>query len=374
MFAGMRAFAQGLANSMMETPIIVSNRTAPAKDPSNPNGDDLVSFEEPSFTVLGWFVSSLSKSVTSTGGMDVVVEQDTVRVPVGTDIRSGARVTIRGQDWTALDTSDDDSVTSGLDVAQLKNHFVKGAMSGANAAAEKALPRIQKHAPVRKLFRGGSTRIVHGYRVPRQQAFKVPTTAGKVTSVRNRETAAEGSVSDIQFAHPNAERPSFRIRRAGQTFEVSGDFRRLAEPGRLAAVHTTSVLRSRGRVISVREGRVSGDKLVDPSGRRLLTSRGRFEVKAGRANFRSPEDGRERVGGRLRGEIYIEPATFDGSEVWAYIVSPTKDPETGYPYNRAQEFGTVHNRAHPFMRPGLRESAKDLSREVGRHVKAGSQK
>lgn len=109
MYGGIRSFAQALANGFMEEPIIIRNRLGAAKDDANPYGDDTVDYESSSTTVNGWFVSNLTKSVDSTGGMDVVVEDDVVRFPVGTVVRPGAKLTIRGKEWRALDSSDDET-------------------------------------------------------------------------------------------------------------------------------------------------------------------------------------------------------------------------------------------------------------------------
>lgn len=76
-----------------------------------------------------------------------------------------------------------------------------------------------------------------------------------------------------------------------------------------------------------------------------LTSRGRWELKSGRALFNSP-GGRVTLGGRLRGEIHDDPAE-GGGPVWiARVVSPT-------PYAKYVEFGTRRSRAQPYLRPAL---------------------
>lgn len=76
-----------------------------------------------------------------------------------------------------------------------------------------------------------------------------------------------------------------------------------------------------------------------------LTSRGKFELRSGRADFINP-DGSRTLGGTLRGEIHVEPAQGSGPVWIARVVSPTR-------YARYQELGTRHNRAHPYMRPAL---------------------
>lgn len=75
-----------------------------------------------------------------------------------------------------------------------------------------------------------------------------------------------------------------------------------------------------------------------------LTARGRYELKAGRANFTSA--GGTTLGGRLRGEIHTVPAESGGTRWTARVVSPT-------PYAKYVEFGTRHSRAQPYLRPAL---------------------
>lgn len=118
MFAGIRAFSQALANGFMETPVTITNRLLVGqKDPTNPYGDDTVDWEPTSVVVNGWYVNALSKSTTSIGGMDTVVEEDTIRLPIGTVVRQGAKMTINGHDWTAVDVSDDETWPAMLKVS-----------------------------------------------------------------------------------------------------------------------------------------------------------------------------------------------------------------------------------------------------------------
>ncbi len=75
----------------------------------------------------------------------------------------------------------------------------------------------------------------------------------------------------------------------------------------------------------------------------LLTSRGRYELRTGRANIRA--GGRTAVGGRLRSEIAYTRAAGE-RVITAYVESPT-------PYAKYVEFGTRHNRAQPYLRPAF---------------------
>jgi len=118
------------------------------------------------------------------------------------------------------------------------------------------------------------------------------------------------------------------------------------------------------------------------SGTFALTARGRYELKRGRAFFGAKDENdsfhqvkrpegwsgdhedrrgirvvETRLGGRLRNEIYTTPPVRRGQWIWVWVVSPT-------PYARYQEFGTRHNRAHPFLRPALYEARRFLPNAI----------
>jgi hypothetical protein len=246
-------------------------------------------------------------------------------------------------------------------------------------ATDIAVQHAKRHAPVRKLFKGSSFTTKNGFRAP----------------VVHRVRAG-----DVQrMGHANSFRPLLRNRTGDTTTFFSGDFRRVRS-GRLVALGSSARESTIGEQSPAAFGRfkatkvgveggtadtgevavfqkVGGGKLkkLDTgqqtfSGRNFLTSRGRFEVRSGRANFTSPS-GITRVGGRLRGEIHAEgPEVYQGV-IWGYVVSATKDPETGTFYPYYQEFGSAHNRPHPFLRPGLADSRGALKREIRAAVRLG---
>jgi hypothetical protein len=116
MLAGMRAFAQKLANSFMETDVLIYPRHEAGKDPENPFGDDTPKWGDP-FPAKGWFVSTQTKSFGAVGGMTAVVEDDTIRLPVGTPIKGGDKIAFNGNRWTAIDASSDDTWPAMLKVS-----------------------------------------------------------------------------------------------------------------------------------------------------------------------------------------------------------------------------------------------------------------
>lgn len=116
MFQDLRNFAQAVANQFMETEVTIKPRNAPGKDPTNPYGDDSPTYGDP-FTVKGWFISSLTKNLNSVGGLTAAVEDDTIRLPVGTSVKSGDKLIFNGNEWAAIDASDDDTWPAMLKVA-----------------------------------------------------------------------------------------------------------------------------------------------------------------------------------------------------------------------------------------------------------------
>lgn len=95
-----------------------------------------------------------------------------------------------------------------------------------------------------------------------------------------------------------------------------------------------------------------------------LTRQGAYEVRSKRAGFSTW--GHTHIGGRLRGEITAMPVSITGNMAEAWVISPT-------PYAKYQEFGTRHNRAHPFLRPAAEESRDAVVQAIAAAVKEASQ-
>lgn len=95
----------------------------------------------------------------------------------------------------------------------------------------------------------------------------------------------------------------------------------------------------------------------------MLTRQGAYEVRSKRADFSTW--GHTHVGGRLRGEIATLAPHREGSMAEAWVISPTE-------YAKYQEFGTRHNRAHPFLRPAAEESRDAVVQAIAAAVKEAS--
>jgi hypothetical protein len=276
--------------------------------------------------------------------------------------------------------------------------------------SEYTLARARHHAPVRAIFnrdrrgpefkRKGAITTAQQYRAflrSKERTRRVDVrksqagerTFGQVGDSSGRLVGGQATISDpvsrtavAAFAsrqglanrggsfsgHANSLLPVFE--EGG--YHITGDFRKMSRvpdiirqrPGKTAArvVRRESLEMHSGMYFA-------GGQRPDFERFRAsqLSSRGRYET----VNARVPRRGiapsgqvfesaplfKGRVGGRLRGEIHILEPRWIGTTMWAYVQSPT-------PYARYQEFGSNHNRAHPYLRPALYESRKVLIAEV----------
>lgn len=100
---------QGIANSFMRTPVTIRHRAAPAKDASDPTGDNTVAYDIVETMTYGWFVDKGTMSFSADGSMSVTTDEPTLRVPVGTVIGPRDKVLIGANWWTVVDASADDT-------------------------------------------------------------------------------------------------------------------------------------------------------------------------------------------------------------------------------------------------------------------------
>lgn len=219
-----------------------------------------------------------------------------------------------------------------------------------------ALKQAKSYAPVRRVFVGqrrrkqavppekmaaryavaAMRRGARGNNIPTVSPEQAEYLSQKSMHPRRMRAAAPPDVSRKRLTvtgHVNSFNPIFR---EGHS-RVTGDFRRIdpLDPGRLATVSAT---KSRSSAPSV-------GLAVTRNAQARLSVRGRYELATGRANYTDAE-GVTRLGGRLRGEIYVQNYREFEGKLTAEVISPT-------PYAAPQEFGTSHNRSHPFLRPAL---------------------
>lgn len=288
-----------------------------------------------------------------------------------------------------------------LDVNRIELFLIAKVTPSAKRSADYALSRAKHHAPVRKLFSGTTYR--------KGTTFTGRVEGGRTATVETRVAVNRRVVSGREqfVGHANSATPLFRKNISkGATAYASADFRRVdPSTGKLANVTGTGIIKRQGGNTTSRRESFSG-------GAGQLTSRGRYEVRSGRGNFR-PErnpadaflegnaprlrlastqvgpasargsrrlaDGKNfapesviRSGGRLRDGLRVEGPTNEGDVIWWYIVSDTKDPETGRLYPQDQEFGTRRHKAQPFLRPALHESRERFRSGMHKALKSAS--
>jgi HK97 gp10 family phage protein len=97
----------------------------------------------------------------------------------------------------------------------------------------------------------------------------------------------------------------------------------------------------------------------------LLTSRGRYEVRSGRAIHKEvlPSGNTKfHIGGALKASIGSEGAIQTGEGVEVRVTAAIR-------YAKFVEFPTTHNAAQPFLLPALHDNRERLRKEVANEIK-----
>lgn len=113
---------QAIVNQFMVTPVTIQHLSASAQDPGNRTGDDILGYEPTTTDHLGWFVDKGTRTFSQGGGMSVVADEPTLRLPVGTDIKPRDKVLIGANWWAVIDASGDETwpVMMKVEIARLK--------------------------------------------------------------------------------------------------------------------------------------------------------------------------------------------------------------------------------------------------------------
>jgi hypothetical protein len=234
--------------------------------------------------------------------------------------------------------------------------IMERATQGLNEVGAFATKQAKRHAPVRNIFSAGKSRNPRGkaFRGPRRNNIEIDyhwNARDYKDYLRSKRRTREVFVrheGDLFRTRGNVATmiPLLRPGKRGQAGTITGNFRQYnPSTGRLARVKSWEA--PPGKQIAKAKGRRSGQQ--------YLSARGRYEVKTQRALSRGSGFGLT-VGGRLRREIYQQPAALTagfGGQIWTYVISPT-------PYAVHQEYGTSRHRAQPFLRPALYESRAQL--------------
>lgn len=178
--------------------------------------------------------------------------------------------------------------------------------------------------------------------------------------------------------HNNTFIPVYR----SQGTVLSGDFRRVAGGKLVAVAYAEKVV---GGKVSVRHPKVGDDSELETalsqtamydirtgkvSGRvgRIRLPSGKLKRIDERRGLHRDKAGVVRYGGSLRASIHQVLASLSTREgrgkVYGYVRAGNKEVD----YAGYQEFGTSHNRPHPFLRPALYESRDPLYNNVKAHL------
>lgn len=231
-----------------------------------------------------------------------------------------------------------------IDFQAIAEAIFDGAVEALGGGAQDVLARAKARAPVRQIFRADHFEF-RPKSIKEVQSDRAAGFIGSPTTWRHELYAPTKTASGFRSA---------LNRRWRQRQLAEAEFQLNAYQDEMAAR---------------RAGRSSG-RMPQAT---TLSRRGAWEVKTALAsNFsqnprsaRWSQGGRATVGGRLRGEIYATTPHRAGNQAEAWVISPTE-------YAKFQEFGTRHNRAHPFLRPALDESREDIVSQIAAAIKASS--
>jgi HK97 gp10 family phage protein len=228
-------------------------------------------------------------------------------------------------------------------------------MAAIVAAEAAALVEVAAHvvasararAPVRKVFREAK-----GHR----RKFRSLTPIERNLAIRRAE--AYSGYNDYQRRRSVAYLRNY----ARAELRRPGSLNSLSKSRKLRILGTDAGNGFRARVDAVRSGRGGfSSATLNP----LLTARGRYEVRSGRAVHRevSPSGSvRVQIGGRLKASIESEGVVSTGQGSTIVVAARA-------PYAKFVEFPTTHNAAQPFLLPALHDNRTRLKQVLAREVR-----
>lgn len=261
-----------------------------------------------------------------------------------------------------------------FDAAAFKQAVIDVVMQAVADAADKAKESAIADAPVRAVFKRGQTRRRRGLRrramtieeahseneVRRLMQSRSPGTPemprplrlaqpGDWTAGRKFTPDPYLRLASTRKGNPNSFAPlTLKAAQAGHGRMIKADATRAGTTGRFEG--TPAVMGGR-EVRAEKIGRYHRFHMRSPQADKNLDSRGRNELRTGRALFQG------NLGGRLRGSIKVQGPHLIGSVIKARVVSPVS-------YSQYQEFGTRHNRATPYMRPAIAKMQTTYRRDM----------
>jgi HK97 gp10 family phage protein len=277
-----------------------------------------------------------------------------------------------------------------IDYEKIRKLMIGAAINATNATALFVQDRAQELAPVRKVFVESGRRVQKRVMTPlehlrMQQLYKRsglgPSRSQLASSEMIFHAKRAGLASPLRGGHlgkalfalgPSKIAPHGARGRDLYRGNKEVGFSRTTVSTISRTGHTTYPGRSNQYVpvfrldrgefhVGSREVAQNGQQRVDATSHSMLSSRGRSELRSGDATH--AVGSQNVLGGKLRKSIRVIPAAVSGNHVVAYVIAGN-DEDVDYAIY--QELGTVHNAAHPFMRPALREGRRVLLEQVSR--------
>jgi hypothetical protein len=313
-----------------------------------------------------------------------------------------------------------------LDYDRIRDRVLREAERGLQMSLDQMAVKAKHYAPVRDVFRHGSThaspqkvprgiqsrkRYVHKQRVfgrrithhteagrsrfmrqARAQRMKdhrmfIQTNVGPrrvsgsptsfIPLIRDGQKATYGPLRRLTFeggfrpasvqayVSPDSARviARGRVRSASSFLAGEDEGPDLRRANRLVGQASEEQVRSGLQRASISAQRALRDEKGDLMNQDLGVTRRIGMGRLRRLAVHVDAEGEMTLGGRLRDEIFVDTIHHEGDLIYGDVVSPTE-------YGKYQEYGSSHNRPHPYMRPALysmrRVFAANVRRSLGR--------
>lgn len=240
-----------------------------------------------------------------------------------------------------------------LDISGIRARIRAGAHQALEEIGDSLAADARRRAPVRKVFREAKGFRRKFRRLSASEAAVATRRANDYyTRVQPNEFKRRRAIAHIAN-YATAVRPS---RGSLNALERSRKLRILGFERMGRFTSQTGATRRPGRSGGYEPGEI----------KKLLTSRGAYEIKTGRAihNEVLPSGAiRVQVGGALKASIGSEGVTETPTGLEVRVTA-------GIRYAKFVEFPTVHNAAQPFLRPALYAAREAIPRKIARSVGA----